>query len=99
MGIFAAFILLAVLCSSCTQESVRIIDKTRVVDLGSRTLRWDAISTERFGIQPRGSSHHGARPGAGSAFRWKTPYGWRELPSTRFRAVNFMVAGDNRAER
>jgi hypothetical protein len=83
-------------CSS-REGGPREFEAAKTYEPVGRDVRWDASSSERFGM----SSKDFAMPSGGaqkSASEYKLPAGWSELPTSQFREANFRVGGDPNAE-
>jgi hypothetical protein len=78
-------------------------DTSAVRDIGPGAIVEDArfppkgTSAQRFGFRPAPTAA-ASSDDHGPDYTWETPTGWVELPPSSFRVVNFLVAGDERAE-
>jgi hypothetical protein len=100
LALWAALLTAGLAACGAEGPQVSAIKKTRDVEAGGESIRWNATSAERFGLVAPSmapSMEQGATPPGGPPrpeLVWETPEGWREAEPTQFRAVNFVIAGD-----
>jgi hypothetical protein len=95
-GTLVAWLAVLPACSS-GEGGGQGFEPARTYEPVGKKVRWDATSSERFGVSSKDFAQSSGGP-AQAGMAYTVPPGWSELPKSQFREANFRVAGDPNSE-